>query len=146
MFMKRSWIGLAFVAGVALAAGGCGPDGSGSGTGDGGTGADVSSVGCKAGVDTDGDGIDNATECMLGLDPAKFDTDGDGASDGRERMYGKICVAAAGGTQMRPPMACTMDSECSGGTCKGLDPLVADSDGDGVPDVYGASPGAPDSR
>lgn len=136
MFMKRPWIGLAAVAlaGMSLLAAGCGPDGSGTGTGDGGTGADASSVGCKAGVDTDGDGIDNATECALGLDPAKFDTDGDGASDGRERMYGKICVAGAGGTQMRPPMACTMDSECSGGTCKGLDPLVADSDGDGVPD------------
>ena len=123
---KLSWIGFA----VVLAATGCGGGSEGGGGDvDGSTG-----VGCASGVDSDFDGIDNATECMLGLDPSKADTDGDGANDGRERMYGKICVAAPGGTQMRPPMSCTTSAECSGGTCKGLDPLVADSDGDGVPD------------
>lgn len=48
----------------------------------------VNSVGCSDsqldGVDTDGDGLDDATEEALGTDPDNADTDGDGVPDGEE--------------------------------------------------------------
>ncbi|RKG75064.1 hypothetical protein D7W79_21220 [Corallococcus exercitus] len=37
-------------------------------------------------VDADGDGVDNATELELGLDPFNADTDGDGLTDGMEGL------------------------------------------------------------
>ena len=39
-----------------------------------------------AGRDTDGDGVTDALEVKLGLDPTKADTDGDGISDGYELL------------------------------------------------------------
>lgn len=112
---------------------------------------------CAAGADTDNDGIDNATECMLGSDPNNPDSDMDGIRDGAEARYPRICVAddpmrqrrcvggssadagadGGGGDGGAPCVlpACTMDSECmSGERCRGLNPGSNDSDGDGVPD------------
>ncbi|MDP3277062.1 MAG: hypothetical protein Q8Q09_17860 [Deltaproteobacteria bacterium] len=114
---------------------------------------------CAAGVDSDSDGIDNATECMLGSDPFNPDSDGDGISDGVEARYPRICVATDPMAQRRCPTAsggdagaeagaeagtdagicgppaCTADTEClTGERCRGLDPASRDSDGDGVPD------------
>ncbi|MBI5512913.1 MAG: hypothetical protein HY909_04050, partial [Deltaproteobacteria bacterium] len=90
---------------------------------------------CGAGVDSDGDGLNDDVECMLGTDPTRRDSDGDGAADGAEVRYPRVCVAMAGGRQRRPPPACRMDSDCMAGErCAGLDPSRPDSDGDGVPD------------
>ncbi len=90
---------------------------------------------CAAGVDSDGDGLDNATECMLGSDPNNRDTDGDGVTDGQEARYPRVCVGEGAVPQRRPPPMCMTDMECMmGERCRGLNPAVADSDGDGVPD------------
>lgn len=113
---------------------------------------------CAAGVDSDNDGIDNATECMLGSDPMNSDSDRDGVPDGIEARYPRICVAddpmqqrrcvggagdagvgdaADGGADAGrcAPPPCTMDSEClSGERCRGLNPASNDSDMDGVTD------------
>ena len=37
--------------------------------------------------DSDGDGLTDVEELVLGTDPQKFDTDGDGLPDGWERLY-----------------------------------------------------------
>ena len=55
-------------------------------------------------ADTDGDGIDDASEILLGISPKKADTDGDGLSDALE--LNKL----------------------------GTDPKLTDSDGDGITD------------
>lgn len=118
---------------------------------------------CAAGVDSDNDGIDNATECALGSDPMNSDSDRDGVPDGVEARYPRICVADdpmqqrrcvggssgdagaeagdasdggdAGDAGRCGPPPCTMDSECNTGErCRGLNPASNDSDGDGVTD------------
>ncbi|MCC7543009.1 MAG: hypothetical protein IT379_42730 [Deltaproteobacteria bacterium] len=90
---------------------------------------------CMRETDDDGDGVPSNEECRAGTNPSLADTDGDRLIDGTERRYPKACVAAAGGTQRRPPPACVVDSECMAGeTCRGVDPLSPDSDGDGVAD------------
>lgn len=114
---------------------------------------------CAAGVDSDNDGLDNATECMLGTDPMNSDSDRDGIPDGIEARYPRICVASDPMQQRRcvagasgdagpddagdggadaarcGPPPCTMDSDClTGERCRGLDPSSNDSDMDGVPD------------
>lgn len=43
---------------------------------------------CTPGEDTDGDGLTNDAECMLGTDPTVADSDGDGVSDGEEVARG----------------------------------------------------------
>lgn len=66
--------------------------------------------------DTDGDGLPDAEELALGTDPLDADTDNDGRSDGDEVDVG-IVVRVAGAPR-------TVFS----------DPLVADADGDDLPD------------
>ncbi len=116
---------------------------------------------CAVGVDSDSDGLDNATECAIGSDPMNGDSDRDGIPDGVEARYPQICVAddpmrqrrcvggasGDGGAGDASPDGgadagacalprCTMDSECQmGERCRGLSPSSADTDMDGVPDV-----------
>lgn len=90
---------------------------------------------CAAGVDSDGDGIANDRECVEGTDPFSPDTDMDGLSDGVELRYPRVCVASDRSRQRRPVTVCTANSGCmTGETCRGLDPRVRDSDGDGLSD------------
>lgn len=42
----------------------------------------------NAGIDTDLDGISDLREALMGTDPLQFDTDGDGVEDGRELRFG----------------------------------------------------------
>ena len=103
---------------------------------------DVVVPGCEPGRDDDFDGLDNATECVLGTDPQSADTDGDGLRDDLELSYPRICVAIDPAAQRRPPTSCETDSGCEAGeACRGLDPLSPDSDGDGVPDGFEDSNG-----
>lgn len=79
----------------------------------------------EAGMDHDGDGIDDRDEIAQGTDPAAADSDGDGVDDGTER---------ADGTD---PLDPDTDGDGLGdGDEKqaGTDPLDADSDGDGLSD------------
>ncbi|MBL8605279.1 MAG: VWA domain-containing protein [Myxococcales bacterium] len=90
---------------------------------------------CARGVDTDFDGADNAAECLANTDPTNADTDGDGIRDGAEINYARVCVAQDRSQQRRPVVACTNSTMCQlGETCRGLDPLARDSDGDEVAD------------
>jgi hypothetical protein len=67
--------------------------------------------------DTDGDGLTDAEELQLGLDPNRTDTDGDGIEDGVEGI-GPIDM-----------------TDCQGNAVKAvLDPRNADSDADGISD------------
>jgi len=68
--------------------------------------------------DTDGDGLTDSEESLIGTDPLNPDTDGDGVSDGDE---------VAAGTDPNDPN----------------DPASVDSDGDGVPDDEDAFPNDP---
>ncbi len=76
--------------------------------GNSGTGAD-----CADSLDTDGDGIKNGDEKLLGTDPNKKDTDGDGIPDGTEI-----------GSVTNP-----LDTDKDGT----IDALDTDDDGDGIP-------------
>ena len=101
------------------------------------TARDVVNLRCAVGVDTDQDGVDNATECRLGSDPMRGDTDGDGIGDGDEIGYPRACVAENPGDQRRPVVACTGDGAgvCqTGERCSGLNPIARDTDMDGVDD------------
>ena len=93
------------------------------------TARDVVNLRCAANVDTDQDGVDNATECRLGSDPMRGDTDGDGIGDGDEIGYPRACVAENPGDQRRPVVACTGDGAgvCQAGErCSGLNPIARD--------------------
>jgi len=93
---------------------GGGDDGSGSvdSDGDGLTDAEEEVLGTRSDLaDTDGDGVDDGDEVAAGTDPLNSDTDGDGLTDGEE---------AAAGT----------------------DPLNADTDGDGTSDADELSAGS----
>ena len=49
-------------------------------------------------VDTDGDGIDDADEAAMGLDPNDADTDGDGIADGLEAQPNDVTPAVEDGS------------------------------------------------
>jgi hypothetical protein len=89
---------------------------------------------CAMGLDSDGDGLDNACECRLGTDPGKPDTDGDGLPDGFEDKD-KNCQISAGETLATRPDT-DNDGLSDGEEVRlGLDPLNPDTDGDGIPDA-----------
>jgi len=67
------------------------------------------------GIDSDGDGLPDAVELALGLDPANADSDGDGVPDGEEDSDGDGLANAAE-------------------LVLGSDPGLDDSDGDGIRD------------
>lgn len=90
---------------------------------------------CKAGIDSDNDGLDNDCECSFGLDPFKADTDGDGLTDGEEDAD-KSCSITRGSTETDPRRADTDGDGINDGDEKaaGLNPLKSDSDADGISD------------
>ena len=108
------------------------------------------------GVDSDGDGLPDALEILLGLDPNKADTDGDGINDGDEDFDGDGLSNRGElilGTDLRDPDSdgdgiadgiedpdldrLTNGQEITAGT----NPLVSDSDGDGFDDRDEVNPG-----
>jgi PKD repeat protein len=76
-------------------------------------------------VDSDGDGLTDAQEQILGTDPHNPDTNGDGISDGLAVLLGIS------------PTNLDMDGDGVPNAverAQGTDPFKADTDGDGVPD------------
>jgi len=102
-------------------------------------------------VDTDGDGLSDADEKVIGTDPSMVDTDGDGLSDGAETPDVANPVDTDGDGIIDPldianndicipnpsDMTCDPDGDgLTNGTEATLktDPYLADSDGDGLDD------------
>ena len=80
--------------------------------------------------DSDGDGLKDSEEGILGTDPLNPDSDGDGMSDGFE---------VANGFDPLDPADAVLDADVDGLTnaeeaARGTDPNAADSDGDGLTD------------
>ena len=90
--------------------------------------------------DSDGDGLTDREEKLLGTDPTNPDTDGDGISDGVEAR-----LSTLGYDPLKPNVipGCddpTLDTDGDGLTdCEekllGSDPSLADTDADGMPDL-----------
>jgi len=90
--------------------------------------------------DTDGDGLNDELEILIGTDPTVADTDGDGLTDAEEIAAGDPDVFEPG-IDTDPVDADTDDDGLSDGEelSPGLDgfvtnPLVTDTDGDGLSD------------
>lgn len=77
-------------------------------------------------VDSDGDGIDDATEIASGTDPNNVDSDGDGLVDGADGIVSVASYAAG--------VDADNDGFVDGEAGPGTDPLDADSDNDGLND------------
>ncbi len=110
--------------------------------------ANMSVTGVELG-DTDGDGICDYYETVLGLDPYSADSDGDTVADMDEIIYTGTdpCNPDTDGDGVRDNMededgdGLTVSEELAAGT----GPLTADSDGDGLNDreeldIYGTDP------
>ncbi|MGH8373466.1 MAG: hypothetical protein ACRETO_12145, partial [Gammaproteobacteria bacterium] len=96
--------------------------------------------------DFDGDGLSNAAEYELGLDPTNPDTNGDGISDGMEDSDGDgLSNAAEVALGTNPAVADTDGDGLTDGDEVNkyhTDPLKVDTDGDGVPDGVEVSLGS----
>ena len=84
-------------------------------------------------ADTDGDGLTDGQEALIGTSPAKADADGDGLPDGWEVRYGLDPLSADGKD------GGAGDPDCDGldnlnEYALGTDPCTADTDGDGLSD------------
>ncbi|GAB2633384.1 hypothetical protein GCM10027270_22200 [Nocardioides ginkgobilobae] len=93
-----------------------------------------------ANSDTDGDGLTDAQETVIGTDPNNPDSDGDGVRDGQEDADGD------GLTNLEEVSGSQNDAFGNAPT----DPTVADSDGDGLTDgqeidLTGTDPNDPDT-
>lgn len=94
------------------------------------------------GVDTDGDGLTDAEEVVIGTDPLNPDTDSDGLEDGFE-------VDAAAGTGCPSPLIADSDGDTlSDGfevNILGTNPCKVDTNGNGIPDNLDPFPNEPGS-
>jgi hypothetical protein len=87
-------------------------------------------------VDSDGDGMPDADETTLGLDPKNPDSDSDGLMDGVEVRMGLDPKTPNTFTDCNPTLDSDGDrlNDCEERVL-GTDSCVGDSDGDGIPDL-----------
>ncbi|MBL8915627.1 MAG: calcium-binding protein [Archangium sp.] len=93
-------------------------------------------------IDSDGDGISDDDEEVLGLDPTLVDSDGDRLGDGVEQRMGLPNVATADGSNRNTISGCNVEQDTDGdrlNDCEervlGSDGCIADTDGDGLGDL-----------
>jgi hypothetical protein len=86
-------------------------------------------------VDSDGDGLSDDEEKLIGTDPLNYDTDGDGLGDGLERKMGLDPLTPNVVTSCNPNLDTDGDklNDCEERVL-GTDACVADTDGDGFSD------------
>ena len=100
---------------------------------------------CKPGIDSDGDGLTDEEEAVLGTDPTNPDTDGDGLEDGQEVANGLDPLDATDAGADSDEDGLTNAEELALGT----DRLNPDTDGDGFIDglevFFESDPLDPDS-
>src|SRR5262249_7399651 len=93
---------------------------------------------CSDPTDTDGDGLTNCEEGLLGTDPTKADTDGDGLSDGQE-VHGFTLPNSTTQWYSDPLEPSTInDGIVDGQKCpvsSGQPNCAVDADSDGTPDL-----------
>lgn len=92
-------------------------------------------------VDSDGDGVADADEAALGLDPIEQDSDRDGLMDGIELRMG--LKPQPGNVDIINGCNVSLDEDGDRlNTCEervlGTDPCMGDTDGDGLPDLVEA--------
>lgn len=103
----------------------------------------LSRAGLEPLIDSDGDGISDDDEAVLGTDPTLVDTDGDLIGDGVEQRMGlRPQVATDGGSNQDVIKGCNAEADTDGdrlNDCEervlGTDSCIADTDGDGLPDL-----------
>jgi ribonuclease-3 len=91
-------------------------------------------------ADSDGDGLTDDEELLLGTDPTNPDTDGDGISDGVEARNTALGYDPLVPNTVPGCLDPTLDTDGDGLTdCEekilGTDPTLVDTDGDGMPDL-----------
>ena len=112
-------------------------------------GNNVNTDGCSntcQGPDTDGDGVSDVKELLIGTDPGSSDTDGDQVDDGTEVGFDPLNPLDANGDSFMDALDpcfpngqfCDPDFDGLAGTIEllvGTDPTSPDTDGDGIDDA-----------
>lgn len=106
----------------------------------------MSSVILPAGIDADGDGLNNMREVALGTDPNNPDTDRDGIGDGVEVFTVKTDPRRIDSDDDGQADGC--EEKNANGTLDAgeTSPLVADTDRDGLCDGNGIAGGCPEEK
>ncbi len=93
-------------------------------------------------IDSDGDGLSDDEEAVLGTDPTLLDSDGDRLGDGVEVRMGLKPQFTPTGENIDVIKGCNADLDTDGdrlNDCEervlGTDSCIADTDGDGLPDL-----------
>lgn len=106
----------------------------------------MSSVDLPAGMDADGDSLNNTTERELGLNISTPDTDGDGISDGGEYFLSKTDPHER--DTDKDGLSDRCEDKNGDGNLDNLEtsPLVTDTDRDGLCDGNGFAPSCPEPK
>lgn len=88
---------------------------------------------CATGIDSDGDGLNNNCECMLGTDPGSSDSDGDSLPDGFEDAN-KNCRIDSNETNPRSADTDGDGVDDGDELRANMNPKALDTDGDGIAD------------
>lgn len=106
----------------------------------------MSSVDLPAGIDTDGDDVNNALERMYGIDPNHPDTDRDGLPDGIEIFIAHTSPLDPDTDHDGLPDGCEDKNKNGKQDNSETSPIAADTDRDGLCDGNGTAAGCPEPK